>query len=121
MFGIPAHLLAHSQPGSSLTYQNLDMVAVELVRFGLGVGYLEPIEDELSDLLTRSTTAQFWVDGIQRADSKTRWETYEKAVAVLGPEEGAEYARRGEGLVPGNPNIEPTPILSDDIPLVPEK
>jgi HK97 family phage portal protein len=121
MFGIPAHLLAHSQPGSSLTYQNLDMVAVELVRFGLGVGYLEPIEDELSDLLTRSTTAQFWVDGIQRADSKTRWETYEKAVAVLGPEEGAEYARRGEGLVPGNPNIEPTPILSEDVPLVPEK
>lgn len=120
MFGIPAHLLSFSQPGSSLTYQNLDMVAVELVRFGLGIGYLEPIEDELSDLMTRSTTAQFWVDGIQRADVRTRWDTYEKAVAVLGQEDGAAYAREREGLVPGNPNTEPVPSVVTDAPNVPE-
>lgn len=109
MFGIPAHLLAYSQPGASLTYQNLGDVAVELVRFSLGPGYLEPIEDELTDLLTRSTVAQFYVDGLQRADVKTRWETYEKAVAVLGPDEGAQYAREREGLVAGNPQVEPVP------------
>jgi HK97 family phage portal protein len=120
MFGIPAHLLSYSQPGSSLTYQNLDMVAVELVRFCLGPGYLEPIEDELSDCMTRSTTAQFWVNGLQRADPKTRWETYEKAVAVLGPDEGAQYAREQEGLVPGNPNVAPMPTESLDTPNVPE-
>ena len=116
MFGIPAHLLAYSQPGSSLTYQNLGDVAVELVRFGLGIGYLEPIEDELSDLLTRSTTAQFYIDGIQRADVKTRWETYKAAVEVLGPDEGAQYAREREGLVAGNPNVEPVPNESLELP-----
>jgi HK97 family phage portal protein len=121
MFGIPAHLLAYSQPGSSLTYQNLGDVAVELVRFGLGIGYLEPIEDELSDLMTRSTTAQFYVDGVQRADVKTRWETYKAAVEVLGPEEGAQYARQREGLVAGNPQVEPVPAESLEYPTnVPE-
>lgn len=121
MFGIPAHLLAYSMRGSSLTYQNLDMVAVELVRFSLGPGYLEPIEDELTDLMTRSTTAQFWVNGLQRADPRTRWETYEKAVAVLGPEEGAAYAREQEGITAGNPNVEPVPNESLDVPNVPER
>lgn len=121
MFGIPAHLLAYSQPGASLTYQNLGDVAVELVRFSLGPGYLEPIEDELTDMLTRSTVAQFYVDGLQRADVKTRWETYEKAVAVFGPEEGAQYAREREGLVAGNPNVEPVPNEVLDAPAgVPE-
>lgn len=115
-FGIPAHLLAYSQPGASLTYQNLGDVAVELVRFSLGPGYLEPIEDELSDLLTRSTVAQFYVDGLQRADVRTRWDTYVQAVAVLGPEEGAEYARQREGIVPGNPEIAPAPSESLEAP-----
>lgn len=112
MFGLPGHLLAYSQPGSSLTYQSLDMVATEAVRFCIAPNYLEPIEQEFSELLTRSTISRFSVDGLLRADVKTRWEVYEKAVTVLGPEDGKRYAQVGEGLEPGSLETMPVPDAS---------
>lgn len=113
MFGIPSHLLQYSQPGSSLTYQNVADVATEFVRFGLAPGYLEPIEQEMTDLLTRSTVARFDVNGIMRADIKTRFEVYKSAVDVFGPEEGAAYARREEGLAPGSVETAPVPNANE--------
>lgn len=112
MFGLPGHLLAYSQPGSSLTYQSLDMVATEAVRFCIAPNYLEPIEQEFSELLTSTTVSRFNVEGLLRADVKTRWEVYESAVAVLGPEEGAAYAREREGLEPGSIETMPVPSAS---------
>ncbi len=53
--------------------------------------------------------ARFAVDGLQRADEKTRWEVYEKAVGVIGPEEAAAFARRREGLIPGDVERAPIP------------
>lgn len=112
MFGLPGHLLAYSQPGSSLTYQSLDMVATEAVRFSIAPGYLEPIEQEFSELLTRSTVARFSVDGILRADIKTRFEVYEKAITVFGPDDGKRYAETGEGLTAGSVETMPVPAAS---------
>ena len=109
MFGIPGSLLEFSVPGSSLTYTNVAEEYAKFIRTSLAINYLEPIEQALTDLLTRSTVARFDVQGLLRADVKTRWEVYEKAVAVLGPDEGAQYARSHEGLAPGDPELQPVP------------
>jgi HK97 family phage portal protein len=110
MFGIPGSLLEYQQAGSSLTYQNLEGEFTKFVKGGLAPGYLEPIEQEMSDLLTRSTVARFAVKGFTRADQKTRWEIYQIMVAVLGPEEAAVVAREQEGLSPGDVEFAPIPF-----------
>jgi len=100
MFGIPASMLDHSTPGSSLTYQNLEGEYSKWVRGGLMTDYLVPIEQEMSDLLVRSTVARFEVDGLLRADVKTRYEVYASGITsgVLTVDE----AREMEALAPGN-------------------
>lgn len=110
MFGIPGALLEYTASGSSLTYQNVAEVYTQFVRTCLAPNYLEPMEQELSDLLTRSTVARFNVKGVMRADIKTRWEVYEKATAVLGQEEAAQWARREEGFAPGDVEFAPVPF-----------
>lgn len=109
MFGIPGKLLEYAAPGSSLTYQNIAEVFTDFVRSCLSINYLEPIEQAMSDLLPRTTAARFNVEGLLRADIKTRFEVYEKAVTVFGPEDGGEYARIREGLSPGNIEMAPVP------------
>lgn len=108
MFGIPGSLLEYARPGSSLTYQNVNEVWVQFVRSTLAPNYLEPIEQAMSDLLTRQTVARFNLDGLLRADVKTRAEVYEKLVpiGVMTTEE----ARQSEGLDPGNVETAPVPL-----------
>lgn len=110
MFGIPGELLEYSAAGSSLTYQNVAEVFTRFVKTPLAPDYLEPIEQHMSDLLPRSTVARFNVRGFQRADSKTRWETYQIAVGVLGQQEAAQIAREAEGLTPGDIEFSPVPF-----------
>lgn len=110
MFGIPGSILEYYRSGSSLTYQNLDDEFIKWVRLGLRPGYLEPIEQAMSDLLTRSTVARFHTEPLEAPNVKTRFEVYEKAVTVFGPEEGAEYARKREGLAPGDVENAPIPF-----------
>jgi HK97 family phage portal protein len=114
MFGIPGHLMEYGAPGSSLTYQNIGAVGDELVRFTLAPGYLEPIEVALSDCLSRTTVARFNVEGLLRADIKSRFEVYQ-----LGMAAGmltADEARRMEGLAPGG--IETAPVPANPAPLL---
>lgn len=111
MFGIPAKLLEYAESGSSLTYQNVGDVMTEFVRQELAPGYLEPIEQAMSDLLSRATVARFNVSGLQRADPKTRYEIHKTAIEV-----GiytAEYAARDEGieLNADNADLAPVPAL----------
>jgi phage portal protein BeeE len=110
MFGIPGELLEYGRPGSSLTYQNVDEVFTRFVKTPLVPDYLEPIEQHLSDLLPRSTVARFNVKGFLRASPKTRWEIYEIAGRVIGPDEAAAMAREGEGMVPGDVEFAPVPF-----------
>lgn len=110
MFGIPGVLLEYSAPGSSLTYQNVQEVFRLFVKSSLLPNYLEPIQQEMSDLLPRSTTAVFNLDGFERADPMARWQTYEVMTRVLGAEEAAAIARQGEGLTPGDVEFMPVPF-----------
>ena len=67
-------------------------------------------------MLTRTTVARFNTEGFLRADVRTRWEVYEKAVAVLGTEGGAAYARQHEGI--DTPSTETAPVAMPDTPNV---
>jgi len=110
MFGIPGVLLEYNAPGSSLTYQNVQEVFSLFVKTSLAPNFLEPIEQELSDLLPRSTVARFNVSGFERANAKTRWETYGLMVPVIGSEEAAAIARKSEGIDPGDVEFQPVPF-----------
>lgn len=110
MFGIPGSLLEYSQAGSSLTYQNLEGEFTKFIRGGLRIGYLEEMEQEMSDLLTRSTVSLFNTESLEAPDVKTRFEVYKLAQEVLGVDEGGEYARKREGLAPGNVENAPVPL-----------
>ncbi len=113
MFGIPASLLDYSTPGSSLTYQNLEGEFTKWVRGGLIPYYLEEIEQEMSDLLPRTTTARFNVDELLRADIQTRYEVYKLGIeaGVLTPEQ----AQKKEGIVPGDVEVAPVPFTAPAI------
>jgi HK97 family phage portal protein len=108
MFNMPGSLLEHNMAGSSLRYQNDETIWSDFQRRCLRPNYLEPIQQEISDLLTRSTIARFNTDELLRASDKTRAEVYEKLVpiGVMTREE----ARRSEGLASGNTDFEPVPV-----------
>jgi len=108
MFGIPGRLLEYAESGTSVTYANVGDLATELVRLTLAPLYLEQIEQAFSDLLPRGHEVRFDVEGFQRADIKTRYEVYEKAIA-LGIIT-AEQAAADEGKAPGNREVIPTPL-----------
>jgi HK97 family phage portal protein len=108
MFGIPGSLLDYRAGGSNLTYQNLEQEMTKFLRTCLIPNYLTPVEQVMSDLLTRSTIAKFFVDEVNRADIKTRYEVYK-----LGFESGvldAETAQKMEGIQPGNLENAPIPL-----------
>lgn len=107
-FGIPGSLLEYQQPGASLTYQNLEGEFTKLIRVCLQPLYLEPVEQAMSDLVTRSTTGRFNVDGFLRADIKTRYDVHKLAIDsnIYDP----AYARRVEGIDPGDIEFQPVPF-----------
>jgi HK97 family phage portal protein len=109
MYGIPPELLEHGMTGggTSLSYRNLSDLGTDLIRFCLVPGYLEPTEQSISDLLSRSTIARFNVDELERADAETRMRIYQTAIAagVYTPQD----AQRAEGLIPGSPQYAPMP------------
>jgi HK97 family phage portal protein len=111
MFGIPGRLLEYAESGTSVTYANVGDLATELVRLTLAPLYLEQIEQAFSDLLPRGHEVRFNVEELQRADIKTRYEVYEKAIAlgVKSPEQVAGE----EGLLGASGGS----IARDPIPL----
>ena len=62
----------------------------------------------MSDLLTRSTVARFHVDGLLRADIKTRYDVYKTGIesGVLS----VELAQEMEGIAPGDVENAPIPF-----------
>jgi len=110
MFGMPGSLLDYSTPGSSLTYQSIEGEFMKWVRAGLWPYFLEEIEQEMSDLLTRSSVARFNIDALERADIKTRYEVYSLGITagVLTP----ELAQEKEGIVAGDVENAPIPFAA---------
>lgn len=108
MFGINGHLLNHAQSGSSLTYQNIGEVFVDFVRTTLAPGYMVPIEDAVSDLLARGTTARFNADELYRADIKTQAEVFSTLITA-GMEAGEASRRAGFDI---SAELAPMPLQS---------
>lgn len=108
MFGIPGALLEYNASGSSLTYQNVTEVYTQFARTCLAPNYLEPIEQAMSDLLNGQTVSRFNLDGLLRADIKTRYEVHEIAINAGVYDEG--YARQREGIDPGSAENAPVPL-----------
>jgi HK97 family phage portal protein len=107
MFSIPGSLIEHSMSGSSLRYQNDETVWTDFQRRCLSPHYLEPMEQEVSDLLSRSTVARFNVKQLLRADAKTRMEVHTAAIAAGIYD--SETAAREEGYASGNVDYAPVP------------
>ncbi len=113
MFGMPGSLLDYGNHGSSLMYQTLADEFTKWVRAGLLPYFLEEIEQEMSDLLTRSTVARFNILALERADIKTRYEVYKMGIesGVLTP----ELAQQQEGIVAGDVENAPVPFATPDV------
>lgn len=110
MFGIPGVLLEFNMSGSSLTYQSIPDVWIELLRGCLAPTYFEPFEAHMSDLLPRTQAARFNTEGLQRADIKTRYEVYNLGVPLgIIPLDGPEGAKAQEGYLPGDIEMMPVP------------
>ena len=108
MFSMPGALIEHQMGGTSLRYQNDETIWTDFQRRCLGPIFAEPVEQDMSDLLRRNMTAQFNFERMQRADKKTRFETYKVGIdaGFLTPEE----ARQGEGMDPGSSEYAPVPF-----------
>lgn len=76
-FGVPAYMLG--VPGDSSTYANVESRMIELVRFTL-MPWIRRIESELEAQLPRGTTLVVSTDGLQRADTATRFAAYKSAL-----------------------------------------
>jgi hypothetical protein len=112
MFGIPGSLLEYAMPGSSLTYQNVEGEYTKFVRTCLQPNYLEPIEQEMSDLLTRSHTVRFNTNEVQRADMKSRSEVFKNLTeSGIAPEVA--------GHIAGFETIDPNPVNVAPVPFAP--
>lgn len=110
-FGIPGKLMEYSAAGSSLTYQNVGDVMTDFARQTLSPMYLVPIEQAMTDFLTRSTVARFDLAELLRADPKTRYGIHQVAIASgIYP---AEYAAAAEGVIPGASGTMPAPAPGD--------
>lgn len=110
MFGIPGSLLEYSMPGASITYQNVEGEYTKLVRTCLQPNYLEPIEQEMSDLLTRSHTARFNTNEVQRADLKSRSEVFKNLTEAGIRQEVAAHIVGFESIDPNPVNVAPVPF-----------
>jgi HK97 family phage portal protein len=108
MFNMPGSLIEYQMSGSSLRYQNDQSIWYDFQRRCLSPHYLEPIEQEISDLLTRSTVARFNLKQLLRASPKERMEVHEKAIAsgIYTP----EIAAQEEGYLPGSVDYAPVPL-----------
>jgi HK97 family phage portal protein len=108
MFNVPGTLIEYQMAGSSLTYNNQSDIWQDFQRRCLSPHYLEPIEQEISDLLTRSTVARFNLKQLLRAAPKERMEVH--ALAITNQIYDADTAAKEEGYAPGNVDYAPVPL-----------
>jgi HK97 family phage portal protein len=104
-FSMPGSLLEYQMSGSTLRYQNDQSIWRDFQARCLTPHYLEPIEQEISDLLPRSTVGRFNVKQLLRADPKTRMETHQ--IAIEAGIYDSETAAREEGYAPGSVDYAP--------------
>jgi len=108
LFGIPSALLNVNASGSSLTYQNQEGIATDFARYAVQP-ITDRIEAALTDLVPRGQEVRFRFVDLLKADSRTRFDVYQVALAngILTVNE----VRDLEGLppLPGGGDIPETP------------
>lgn len=110
MFSMPPTLLNYAVQGSTITYQNVGQVADDMLRQCLLPHYLEPMEQAMSDLLTRATIGRFNTRALLRPDPKTRAEIWNLLIP-LGVTT-SEQAAAEEGFLPGDVENRPIPFAA---------
>jgi HK97 family phage portal protein len=100
-FRVPPWMIG-AETGDSMTYSNVESQALSFVVFSLQP-WLRSIEQALSadrDLFGPSSYAEFLIDGLLRADSRTRAELYTRALDPLTGWMTRAEVRRLENLEP---------------------
>lgn len=107
LFGVPGSLMLVFQEGQGQTYQNVEQDWLGFVRFGLMNDLIE-IEDAFSDFLPYGTRAKCNVEGLLRADTKSRYEAHN--LSLTGGWRTVDEVRDIEGLDPlPKPEASPRP------------
>jgi HK97 family phage portal protein len=95
MFGLPAYLLG--APTDSNTYANVESRMTELYQLTL-LPWIGRIESVLDAQLPRGTDVRVEIDGLLRADTRTRYESY--AIALSNGFLTVNEVREFEGRPP---------------------
>jgi HK97 family phage portal protein len=106
VFRIPPHMLG-APSADSMTYSNVEQESIEFVRYSL-TPWLRRIELAISGdrgLTSERQFVRFELDGLLRADAKTRAEIYQLAADPVTGWMSREEIRRLEDLPP-----EPSPV-----------
>jgi HK97 family phage portal protein len=101
VFRIPPHMIG-APSADSMTYSNVEQESIEFVRYSL-TPWLRRIELALSgdrDLAFQRQFVKFEVDGLLRADAKTRAEVYRLALDPIQGWLSRDEVRRLEDLAP---------------------
>jgi HK97 family phage portal protein len=101
VFRIPPHMLG-APSADSMTYSNVEQESIEFVRYSL-TPWLRRVELAVSndrDLAFQAQFVRFEVDGLLRADAKTRADVYTAALDPLTGWMTREEVRRLEDLPP---------------------
>jgi HK97 family phage portal protein len=109
VFRIPSHMLNAGSGGDSLTYSTVEQQSLDFVKYSLSP-WLRRIELAVSndrDLAFQRQYIKFEVDGLLRADAKTRAEVYQLALDPISGWLTREEVRRLEDL---EPESTPPPI-----------
>jgi HK97 family phage portal protein len=110
VFRIPSHLLNAGSGGDSLTYSTSESMSADFLKYSL-TPWLRRIELAISgdrDLAFQRQFVKFEVDGLLRADAKTRAEVYTAALDPLTGWMRREEVRRLEDLPQEPPTTQPT-------------
>jgi HK97 family phage portal protein len=102
VFRIPSHFLNAGTGGDSLTYSTSESMSADFVKYSL-TPWLRRIELAIShdrDLTFDKQYVKFSVDGLLRADAKTRAEVYRMALDPLAPWLTVDEIRALEDLPP---------------------
>lgn len=103
LFGINAKYLNINLQGGSMVYSNINDEGLSLERFTLS-GFIEPIEDVITDLLPDERNMQIDMSKLTRAGQESRFRAWSAALGqkpFMVPDEVREY----EGLPP-SPELE---------------
>lgn len=109
LLGMPGDYLLAAVEGSSLTYQNLEMIDTSFYGRTLIPDYLERLEEGLTNVIVRGQEARADVAAFLRPDAKTRAEIDQIYLTVPTPVISADEIRTREGWTGPAPKPAPTP------------